>query len=557
MALALKHESAKLTEGLERAPGRAMMRGAGFSGDQLAKPFGIVVDAHNASTTCNMHLGELAESAAKAFADKGWVVHRARTAMVTDGTAMGNEVMKFSLPSRDVIADSAEVSAKSVGADCFVGIGGCDKTTPGMLMAMATLNMPAVYLYGGTIEPGHHKGKPVDIVSMFEGVGQVALGKIREGELVEMECEACPSAGACGGMYTANTMASCTEALGMSLPGSASTPAVDPRKKVEAYESAVAVTRLLEQGIRPKDILTKKAFENAIAVMTVLAGSTNAFLHLPAIAKRAGVNLSLSDFERIRERTPTLADLKPSGRFVMADLHRVGGVQAVMKLMLEAEWLHKDALTVTGKTLEENLERAPKLTHGQEVIRPLDEPIKPRGHFRVVYGNLAPLGAVFKIGSWPHETFTGPARVFEKEEQAMKAVMDGKVKEGDVMVTRYEGPRGGPGMREQLSVTAALAGRGLHEKVLVVTDGRFSGGTRMGVCHVCPEAQNGGSIALVVDGDEITLDLKAKTLDLHVEESILGARKKKWTAPQPLYASGILSKYAKHATEACFGAMME
>lgn len=553
----LKHESAKLTVGLERAPARAMMSGAGFTPEQLRQPFALVVDAHNAATTCNMHLAELTESAVTAFEEKKWVAHRARTAMVTDGTAMGNEVMKYSLPSRDVIADSAEVSAKSVGADCMVGIGGCDKTTPGMLMAMATLNLPSVYLYGGTIEPGFHHGNAIDIVSIFEGVGQVAQKKITEQTLSDMECAACPGAGACGGMYTANTMASCAEALGMSVPGTASTPAVDPQKKVEAYESAKAAMRLLEEGIRPRDILKKEAFENAIAVMTVLGGSTNGFLHLLAIAKRAGVHLTLADFERIREKTPTLADLKPSGKYVMADLHRVGGVQAVMKVMLSAGLLHGDALTVTANTLAENLAQSPGLKPGQDVVRPLDKPIKPHGHFRVVHGNLAPLGAVFKMGSWPHETFTGKAKVFEKEEDAMKAVMEGKIVAGDVMVTRYEGPRGGPGMREQLSVTAALAGRALHESVLVVTDGRFSGGTRMGVCHVSPEAQTGGLIALVENGDTVTLDLKQKSLTLHVDDATLSARKQKWRAPKPLYASGILSKYAKYAAEASFGAMME
>lgn len=553
-----REHSRALTQGLARAPSRAMMRGAGFSDADLEKPFAAVIDAHNASTTCNRHLADLTESAAAAFSQCGMSVHRGRTPMVTDGTAMGTDVMKYSLPSRDVIAYAAEVFAQSVGADCIVGIGGCDKTTPGMLMAMATLDVPSVYLYGGTIAPGNHAGAAIDIVSMFEGVGQVAQGVLTQDELSCMERAACPGAGACGGMYTANTMAACVEALGMSLPGSSSTPALHSGKATEASRSAVACAQLLELGIRPRDVLVFEAFENAISVLTALGGSTNAVMHLLAIAKRAGVSLQLDDFERIRRRTPTVCDLKPSGRYVMSDLHRVGGVPTVMKMLLSKNLLHGAVATVTGETLARNMDGVALAPSGQDVVRPFEDPVKAHGHFAVVYGNLAPEGALMKLGSWPHALFSGPARLFDTEEAAMDFVMSGNVKKGDVLVTRYEGPRGGPGMREQLAVTAALAGRALHNDVLVVTDGRFSGGTRQGVCHVSPEAQVGGPLALLQDGDSVTLDLDQGTLRVDLSDEELQRRKSAWTPPQSRqYSDGILGLYSRHAASASRGAMLE
>lgn len=534
-----------------------MMRGAGFSESDLKKPFAAVIDAHNAATTCNTHLDLLSAHACRTLSANGVLPHAGRTPMVTDGTAMGTDVMKYSLPSRDVIAYAAEVHARSVGADCAVCIGGCDKTTPGMLMALATLNVPSAYLYGGTIAAGSHDGKAIDIVSMFEGVGQVAQGKLAQTELDRMEQKACPGAGACGGMYTANTMAACAEALGMSLPNSSSTPALHPDKMRQAEASANAVLGLLENGVKPRDVMTFEAFENAITVLTSLGGSTNAVMHLLAIADRCRVKLALDDFERVRKKRPTLADMKPSGKYVMADLHAVGGVAAVMKLLYARGLLDGGVMTVTSRTLAQNLDAALPLASGQDVVRPFETPVKSHGHFAVVYGNLAPGGAVMKLGSWPHATFSGPARVFDCEEDAMAAVMAGRVQSGDVLVIRYEGPRGGPGMREQLAVTAALAGRGLHDRVLVVTDGRFSGGTRQGVCHVSPEAQAGGPLALLRDGDGVTLDLTKNELNAAWSDSDCQMRKRQWTEPSLRVRDGVLGTYARHAASASLGAMME
>ena len=439
----------------------------------------------------------------------------------------------------------------------FVSFGGCDKNMPGCLIAMARLNIPSVFVYGGTIKPGHYKGKDIDIVSIFEAVGQHAAGRLSEKDFKGIECNACPGHGSCGGMYTANTMATAIEALGMSLPGSSSNPGESKEKVLDSMEAGKAAVNLLKKNIRPKDILIKNAFENAITIVMALGGSTNAVLHLIAIAKTAGVKLAIGDFDRVGKRVPHLADLKPSGKYVMEDLHKVGGTAAVMRLLLDAGYLHKDCITVTGKTIYENYKNAPKLRDHHRIIRSLENPLRKTGHIVVLRGNLAPNGAVAKVSGLKKTSITGPARIFDSEELCLDAILDGKIKERDVIVIRYEGPRGGPGMREMLAPTSAIMGRGLGDKVGFITDGRFSGGTHgMVVGHVCPEAQVGGPIALLKNGDMITIDSEKKKLSVALSSAELKKRHKKWKAP-PLKYKGVLRKYAKTVASASEGALTD
>jgi dihydroxy-acid dehydratase len=548
--------SSEVTEGYERAPARAMLRAVGFDDDDFTKPQVGVVSSWNTVTPCNATLDRDARWAAEGVRSAGAVPLEFTTITVSDGISMGHEGMRASLPSREVIADSVELVVHAERFDAVLCVAGCDKSEPAMLMAMARLNVPAVYLYGGTIMPGRYKGRDVNLVDMFEAVGAVAAGTMSEAELGELERVACPGPGACAGMYTANTMSAISEALGTALPMSASIPAIDEeRRQVVARASGEAVVRLLNEGIRPRDIMTKEAFENAIAVACAMGGSTNAVLHLLAIAQEAGVDLYLDDFDRISRRTPHITDMKPAGKYVMADLDRIGGVPAVMKELLDAGRLHGDCLTVTGETVASNLE-AVAFPDGQDLLYRVGAPINPDGGWAMLFGNLAPNGAVLKVGETTFRTFRGGARVFDSEEDCFRAVAARHIKEGDVVVIRYEGPRGGPGMREMLAVTGALAGQGLYDKVLLITDGRFSGGTRPGnVGHVDPEAADGGPLALVREGDVITLDVDARTLDVEVDEAELERRRSEWVPPAPRYTSGALAKYARIVGPASKGAV--
>lgn len=497
----LRIRSIVISEGENRAPNRAMLRAVGFTDEDFKKPMIGVASTWSEVTPCNMHIDKLAVRAKEGVKQGGGAPLIFNTITVSDGISMGHEGMRYSLPSREVIADSIETVVGAERLDGLVAIGGCDKNMPGCMMAIGRLNVPAVFVYGGTIAPGNLDGKDIDIVSAFEAVGKFNAGAIDRGELHNIECHACPGAGSCGGMYTANTMASAIEAMGMSLPGSSSNPAETSLKLTDCERSGQAVVNLLEKGIYPKDIMTKKAFENAITVVMALGGSTNAILHLIAIAHSVQVDLDLDDFERVRKNVPHIADLKPSGRYVMQDLHRVGGVPAVMKLLLEAGLLHGDCLTVTGRTLAENLSDMPSLKEGQDVITPLDKPKREDGPLVVLRGNLSPEGSVAKMSGLKIKTITGPARVFDTEEDATKAVLENRINHGDVIVIRYAGPKGGPGMSEMLSITAIVVGKGLGESVGLITDGRFSGGTHgLVVGHVSPEAQVGGPIALLKEG---------------------------------------------------------
>jgi len=546
----------EVTEGPERAPARAMLRAVGLSDEDLTRPQVAVASSWNEVTPCNYHLDKLALHAKEGVREGGAVPIAFTTIAVSDGIAMGHEGMRASLVSREVIADSVELMMHAERFDGLVGIAGCDKSEPGMLMAMARLNLPAVYLYGGTILPGTHAGRDITIQDVFEAVGAHARGAIDDAELLAIERAACPGAGSCAGMYTANTMAAAAEALGMSLPGAASPPAVDARREVLARESGEAAVRVLERGIRPRDVMTREAFENAIAVVMALAGSTNAVLHLLAIAREARVELSLDDFDRISRRIPHLVDVRPAGRFVMSDLDRVGGVPVVMKELLERGLLHGDCLTVTGRTVAENLEEVRPPAPDGAVVRPASDPIHPWGGLVILRGSLAPEGAVCKAAGAEGEVFRGRARPFESEQDAFRAVTSGEVRPGDVIVIRNEGPKGAPGMPEMLAVTAAVAGAGLGRDVALVTDGRFSGATKgFSVGHVAPEAAVGGPIALVEAGDEIVLDIPGRRIDLLVEEAVLAERRRRWTPPPPRYERGALAKYARLVSSASEGAV--
>ncbi|MEI7998935.1 MAG: dihydroxy-acid dehydratase [Candidatus Omnitrophota bacterium] len=550
--------SSIVTDGHDRAPHRSMLRAVGFKDEDFKKPQIGVASTWSMLTPCNMHIDKLAQKAsqgADAAGAKGIIFG---TITVADGISMGTEGMKYSLVSREVIADSLETVAGCEGFDGLIAIGGCDKNMPGCLIAMARLNRPSVFVYGGTILPGCYKGQNVDIVSVFEAVGKHAAKKISDEELKDVESCAIPGPGSCGGMYTANTMASAIEALGMSLPNSSMQIAISKEKELDCFNAGAAVFNLLNKGIKPRDILTKKAFENTITVITALGGSTNAVLHLLAIADAAGVKLSIDDFTRVGKKVPVLADLKPSGRFVAAELAAIGGLLPLMKMLLDKGLLHGDCLTVTGKTVRENLKDVKPYPDEQQIIRPFDNPIKKDGHLIILYGNLASEGAVAKITGKEGLSFTGKAKVFESEEKALKAILNGKVIKGDVVVIRYEGPKGGPGMREMLSPTSAIMGKGLGKEVALVTDGRFSGGSHgFVVGHITPEAYVGGALAIVENGDSITIDAAKREINLHVSATEIKKRLKTWKQPKPKYTRGVLAKYAKLVNSASEGAVTD
>ena len=550
--------SSHITDGPERAASRAMLHAVGFSRSDFERPQIGVASTWSMVTPCNMHIDTLADAAAEGANSAGGKAVVFNTITISDGISMGTEGMKYSLVSREVIADSIETVVGCQGFDGFVALGGCDKNMPGCVMAMARLNRPSVFVYGGTILPGKHAGKDVDIVSVFEAVGRHSRGELSEEELARIEACAIPGPGSCGGMYTANTMASAIEAMGLSLPGSSSMTAVGPEKADDARRAGAAVLDLLKRGIRPSDILSKESFENAIALVTALGGSTNAVLHLIAMAHSAGIRLTLNDFVRVGKRTPVLADLKPSGTYVMADLVRLGGVQPLMKTLLKEGLLHGDCLTVTGKSLKSNLRGVKAYPSGQQVIRSLKNPIKKTGHLVILKGNLAPEGAVAKITGKEGTRFTGQAIVFNSEETALQAILKGRVKKGHVVVIRYEGPRGGPGMREMLSPTSAIMGAGLGQDVALITDGRFSGGSHgFVVGHISPEAFVGGPLALVKNGDEISIDSVKRTMDVKLSKAELKRRAAQWKAPRPRYRRGVLAKYAKLAESASLGAVTD
>jgi dihydroxy-acid dehydratase len=541
--------------GYSRAPARSYMRAMGLTDEDLAKPIIGVASAWNETTPCNSRLNVMAQWAKQGVSAAGGTPREFTTISVTDGIAMGYEGMKASLVSREVIADSIELVMMAHGYDALVGIGGCDKTEPGMIMAMARLNIPSVFVYGGSILPGKWRGKDVTIQDVFESVGAVEAGRMTEAEQHELECAACPGEGACGGMYTANTMAVASEALGIALPFSASMPAEAPERTELMRWAGSRVMRLLADDIRPRDILTRKAFENAITLVVAVGGSTNLALHLPAMAHECGIEVTLDDIDTIARRVPHIADMRPGGRFVQSDLHAAGGTPRVLKMLLDAGLLHGDCLTVTGKTMAENL-RDLQFPQDGRVITPIDHPLEPTGTLVVLKGNLAPEGGVMKTSGVHKTQHSGPARVFEREEDAAAAVARREIVPGDVVVIRYEGPKGGPGMREMLGVTAALSGQGLDEQVALITDGRFSGATRgFTVGHIAPEAQVGGPIALVHEGDMITLDIPNRLIRLEVSEEELQRRLGQWQAPAPKYTHGALAKYARLVSSASRGAV--
>ena len=551
--------SRTITAGVERTPNRAMLRAVGFGDEDFTKPIIGIANAHSTITPCNAKLNDLALRAEAAVRAAGGMPQTFGTITVSDGISMGTEGMKYSLVSREVIADSIETVCNAQCMDGVLAVGGCDKNMPGALIAIARLNIPAVFVYGGTIKPGHYKGQDLTVVSAFEAVGQYSARRLSKADLLEVERRACPGAGACGGMFTANTMSSAIEAMGMSLPYSSTMAAEDGEKGDSAARSAEVLVDAVRHDRRPRAILTRGAFENAIAVVMALGGSTNAVLHLLAIARAAGVPLTLDDFETVRARVPVLCDLKPSGRFVTTDLHAAGGVPQVMKILLAHGALHGDAATVSGQTVAEVLRDVPQEPRGdQDVIRPWGRPLYAQGHLAVLRGNLAPEGAVAKITGIKHLKLTGPARVFDCEEDSLAAILAGRIKPGDILVIRYEGPKGGPGMREMLSPTSALIGAGLGDKVGLITDGRFSGGTYgLVVGHVAPEAAVGGTIALVRDGDPITIDAERRRLELDLPEAELGRRRAAWTPPAPRYTTGVLAKYAKLVSSASLGAVTD
>ncbi len=551
--------SKTITEGVQRTPNRAMLRAVGFGDKDFIKPIVGIANGYSTVTPCNIALQGFAERAEDAVRKAGGMPQVFGTITVADGIAMGTEGMKYSLVSREVIADSIEAVCNGHCFDGVLALGGCDKNMPGAMIAMARLNIPAIFVYGGTIKPGHLNGRDLTIVSAFEAVGEYSAKKIREEELLEVERHSCPGPGSCGGMYTANTMSSAFEAMGMSLMYSSTMAAVDSEKADSAADSATALVSAISKRILPRDILTRKAFENAIAVIMALGGSTNAVLHLLAIAHAANVPLTIDDFETIREKVPVLCDLKPSGQFVVTEFHQAGGVPQVMRILLEHGVLHGDALTITGKTIVELLKDVPAEPRiDQQVIRPWNRPLYPQGHLVILRGNLATEGAVAKVTGVKKSVITGPARVFESEEECLDAILKGKILAGDVIVIRYEGPKGGPGMREMLAPTSALIGAGLGDSVGLLTDGRFSGGTYgMVVGHVAPEAAVGGGIALINEGDSVTIDAPTRLLQLNVSEKEFAMRKAAWTPKPPRYTRGVLAKYAKLVSSSSVGAVTD
>lgn len=555
--------SSQVFDGPDRAPSRAMMHAVGFSNEDFDKPQVGVASTWSQVTPCNMHIDRLARESAKGVDAAGGKSVIFNTITISDGISMGTEGMKYSLVSREVIADSIETVAGCEGMDGVVAIGGCDKNMPACIIALARLNRPGVFVYGGTILPGcatiQGEEKDLDVVSVFEAVGKHAAGELSDEDLLTIEENAIPGAGSCGGMYTANTMATAIEALGMSLPNSSSQDAIGDDKMKDCFDAGAAVLNMMDKGIRPLDIMTREAFENAITVVIALGGSTNAVLHLLAMAHACGVELNIDDFTAIGKRVPMVANLKPSGKYVMADLVKIGGTVPLMKILLDAGLLHGDCLTVTGKTLAENLANSPlEYPEGQDIIRPLDNPIKKDSHLRILYGNLAPDGAVAKITGKEGDSFTGSARVFDCEEDAMAAILDGKIIDGDVIVIRREGPKGGPGMREMLGPTSAVMGRGLGDKVALITDGRFSGGSHgFVVGHITPEAHVGGPIGLLEEGDIITIDAVNNVLSVNVSDEDLERRRAQWQPYEPRYKRGVLAKYAAHVTSASTGAVTD
>ncbi|MCL2939480.1 MAG: dihydroxy-acid dehydratase [Trichodesmium sp. MAG_R02] len=548
-----------VTKGVQRAPNRAMLRAVGFEDSDFTKPIIGVANAHSTITPCNMGINDLAMRAVNGVKEAGGMPQIFGTITISDGISMGTEGMKYSLVSRDVIADSIETVCNGQTMDGVLAIGGCDKNMPGAMIAIARMNIPAIFVYGGTIKPGNYNGKDLTVVSAFEAVGQYSAGKIDEIELTEVERRACPGAGSCGGMFTANTMSSAFEAMGMSLMYSSTMAAEDAEKADSTEKSAHTLVEAIRKQILPRQIITRKAIENAISVIMAVGGSTNAVLHLLAIAHAADVKLSLDDFEIIRARVPVLCDLKPSGRYVTTNLHQAGGIPLVMKMLLEHDLLHPDALTITGKTIAEQLADVPsQLPSDQDVIRPWNNPMYAQGHLAILKGNMANEGAVAKITGVKNPEITGPARVFESEEACLEAILAGKIQAGDIIVVRYEGPKGGPGMREMLAPTSAIIGAGLGDKVGLITDGRFSGGTYgMVVGHVAPEAAVGGAIALVEEGDMITIDAHKRLLQLNISDEELEKRRQAWEPPTPRYNRGVLAKYAKLVSSSSVGAVTD
>jgi dihydroxy-acid dehydratase len=551
--------SQTITQGAQRTPNRAMLRATGFGDGDFDKPIVGIANGFSTITPCNMGLDALAKCAEHALKTSGAMPQMFGTITVSDGISMGTEGMKYSLVSREVIADSIETSVQAENMDGVIAIGGCDKNMPGAMIALARMNVPAIFVYGGTIKPGHYHGQDLTIVSAFEAVGQYTAHKINEQELLEVERHACPGIGSCGGMFTANSMSSAIEAMGMSLPYSSTMAAEDEEKRTSATRSAEVLVEAIKKQILPRDLITRKALENAVSVIMAVGGSTNAVLHLLAIAHAAEVDFCIDDFEAIRARVPVLCDLKPSGRYVTTDLHKAGGIPQVMKMLLAHGLLHGDCLTISGQTIAEVLAEIPEQPRSdQNVIRTWDNPVYTQGHLAILKGNLSPEGAVAKISGVKNPIITGPARVFDSEEACMTAILARNIQPGDIVVIRYEGPQGGPGMREMLSPTSALVGEGLGDSVGLITDGRFSGGTYgMVVGHVAPEAFAGGVIALVEEGDSITIDAHQRLLQLNVSETELARRRTAWQPPMPRYTRGVLSKYAKLVSTASRGAVTD
>ena len=551
----MRHRSSELVDGPNRAPSRAMLMAMGLTHEDMKKPFVAIANLASDVTPCNVHLGRFAQAAKEGVRAEDGVPFEFGTITVSDGISMGTEGMKTSLVSREVIADSIELVTFGERMDGLITIAGCDKNMPGCLMAMARLNVPSIFMYGGAIMPGQFKGKDVNIQDVFEAVGAYAKGDMSLEDLTALECVACPGEGSCAGLFTANTMSTSIEVLGMSLPGDASLPAIDPRKMGEARDVGRTLMRLLEEDVRPRDILTKQAFENAITVAVSMGGSTNSVLHLIAIAHEVDIKLTLDDFDRISRNTPYIADMKPAGQYVMSDLNRYGGIALVMKRLLNAGLLHGDAMTITGKTLRENVE-AVETIEDQPVIYQIDAPRAPTGGLAILRGNIAPDGAVIKVAGHQEKVFEGPARVFDQEPAAFQSIQRGDIKAGDIVIIRYEGPKGGPGMQEMLSVTAAIVGQGLGDDVALVTDGRFSGASHGPmVGHVAPEAAVGGPIALIQEGDIVTLDIPGRKLNVKLSDEELKARQDKWVPRPPNYTTGALAKYAKLVSSASEGAV--
>jgi dihydroxy-acid dehydratase len=555
MSKKLNKFSSRITEPKSQGASQAMLYGTGMTEADMSKAQVGISSVWYEGNTCNMHLLDLAQKVKEGVIDAGLVGLRFNTIGVSDGISMGTDGMSYSLQSRDLIADSIETVMSAQWYDANVSLPGCDKNMPGCLIAMGRLNRPSLMVYGGTIKPGECKSKKLDIISAFQSYGEFITGNIEDDERQEIVKKSCPGAGACGGMYTANTMASAIEAMGMSLPYSSSTPAVDPKKLEECFNAGGAIKNLLENDIKPRDIMTREAFENAMVLIIVLGGSTNAVLHLLAMARAVDVKLTLDDFQAVSDRTPFLADLKPSGKYVMEDLHNIGGTPAIMKFLLEHDLINGDCLTVTGKTIKENLADLPGLSAGQDIIAPLDKPIKSSGHLRILKGNLAPEGSVAKITGKEGLVFTGPAKVYDSEEDMLKALEENKIEKGDVIIIRYEGPKGGPGMPEMLTPTSAIMGAGLGSDVAMITDGRFSGGSHGFIIgHVVPEAQEGGPIALVENGDVVTIDAEKNQISFAIDDDELAKRKSNWTMPAYKANRGTLYKYiktVKTASEGC------